>query len=216
MEKILIVEDIAETGQWFIHMVEKVFPNAEVKLCNSFQSAQREILLFKPALALVDVSLPDGNGLELIQPILKRSNDCAIVITTIVDDQNSIFRALQLGATGYLLKDLSEQIFLNKLQGILNGEPPLSPAVARKILQSFLKDRSVEVTASSWSNISDREVEILSLIARGLSKKEIAKLLVISQNTVATHVKNVYQKLNINNRAEAVSKAYRLGLLKYG
>lgn len=210
MNKILVVEDIAETGQWLVNVVSTVFPEAAIKLCVDYHSVLRDLQYFAPDLSLVDISLPDGNGLNLISPLLDMSPNSSVIMTTIIDDQNTIFKALQYGATGYLLKNLSEYDFSQKLQGILKGEPPLSPCVARKILKFFEKKETI---GQKESGLSQRELEILSFIAKGFSRKEVSRLLHISQNTVATHVKNIYQKLNIKNRAEAVTKAYNLGLL---
>ena len=218
MRNVLIIEDIYETSQWLADVVKKAFPTTNLTLCSSIKSTTEVLNQCSPDLALVDIKLPDGEGLTLIPKILQVSPDAIIVVTTILDDQEHIFEALQQGAQGYLLKDLAENVFIQKLQGILQGDPPLSPRIARKILnycsnQSALTS-SIKSASENQQLLSSREVDILVLIAKGFSRREVSHLFNISDNTVATHVKKIYQKLHINNRAEAVSEAYRLGLVR--
>ncbi|MEZ5538294.1 MAG: response regulator transcription factor [Thiolinea sp.] len=223
MQDLLVIEDVRETGQWLQCLLEEAFPGVRIKICSNCQLTRDYLQINRPELALVDINLPDGSGLELIPEILRASPQAFIVITTILDDQEHILTALQAGANGYLLKDLPEAQFIAKLRGILRGDPPLSPRVARKVLQYFNNgDSSVSKAAASATEaghaqeigvLSEREREVFILIAKGLSRKEVAGLLNLSDNTIATHVRNVYRKLNISSRAEAALEACRLGLI---
>lgn len=145
-----------------------------------------------------------------------------MVVTSILDDQDHILSALQAGAQGYLLKDLSKPVFIQKLRGILEGEPPLSPKIARKILQYFSQSPTHSISQASESlskaecELSAREQEVLLLLGKGLSRREVAQALDLSDNTIATHIRNVYRKLNISSRAEAALEASRLGLIRQG
>lgn len=218
MQTAMVVEDIAETGKWLRCLLAEAFPGIAVTVCADCRSAAACLLTLRPDLALVDISLPDGNGLGLIPPILQASPQATVVVTTIMDDQEHILNALQAGANGYLLKDLPEDQFIHKLRGILRGDPPLSPKVARKVLQYF--NGAARPPANSASpklmesdGLSSRESEVLVLIGKGLSRREVGELLHLSDNTIATHVRNVYRKLNISSRAEAALEACRLGLI---
>lgn len=224
MQTAVVVEDIAETGAWLQQVLEEAFPGIHVTVCRECRSALACIIGGHTDLALVDISLPDGNGLELIPVILQASPQAAVVVTTILDDQEHILMALQAGASGYLLKDLPQDLFILKLRGILRGDPPLSPKVARKVLQYFNAanratagvQAAVEVVPAQTEaeGLSARETEVLVLIGKGLSRREVGELLHLSEATIATHVRNVYRKLNISSRAEAALEACRLGLIR--
>lgn len=219
MHKLLVVEDIPETGQWLRSLLETAFPGVLVTVCNNCQVTSVYLQQNSPDLALVDINLPDGSGLQLIPVILKAAPQALVVITTILDDQENILTALQNGASGYLLKDLPEQRFILKLRGILEGDPPFSPRVARTVLQYFnthegtLRQLPDASAAKQLESLSERERDVFIMIAKGLSRKEVAELLHLSENTIATHVRNVYRKLDISTRAEAALEACRLGLI---
>lgn len=161
-------------------------------------------------LALLDINLPDGSGIDLARDITAASNDTYIVMTTIFDDDKHLFAALQAGAKGYLLKEQPRTQLIQHIQGILKGEPPLSPSIARRIL-TYFQDAPVQ---KSDSCLSKREEEVLTLAAKGYKTKEISKMLEISLNTTAGYLKSIYKKLNISSRAEATLEATKLGLVK--
>ncbi len=217
MQTAVVVEDIAETGDWLRRLLAEAFPGIQVTVCGDCRTTRACLADLRPDLALVDISLPDGNGLSLIPLILQASPQAAVVVTTILDDQEHILTALQTGASGYLLKDLPEEQFIHKLRGILRGDPPLSPKVARKVLQYFNGAGSAAPLAVApvlpMEGLSSREVEVLLFIGKGLSRREVSELLHVSDNTIATHVRNIYRKLNISSRAEAALEACRMGLI---
>jgi len=217
MQTAVVVEDIAETGDWLRRLLAEAFPGIQVTVCGDCGTTRACLAELRPDLALVDISLPDGNGLSLIPLILQASPQAAVVVTSILDDQEHILTALQTGASGYLLKDLPEDQFIHKLRGILRGDPPLSPKVARKVLQYFNGAGSAAPLAVEpvlpMEGLSSREVEVLLFIGKGLSRREVSELLHVSDNTIATHVRNIYRKLNISSRAEAALEACRMGLI---
>lgn len=212
MKNILILEDHPETRQWLVKMVQSVFVN-EVKEAASLAQAHQLLATNSFDLALVDLNLPDGTGTELIKVLNKTSPETYIVVATVFDDDEHLFPALEAGAQGYLLKDLSNAEFVESLKGIIKGEPPISPSIARKLIGHFNKPKTHEIKKDQMK-LSDRETEILRQIAGGLNRIEVATLLCISPNTVATHLKKIYNKLNISSRAEATLEALRLGLVK--
>ncbi|MEZ5478096.1 MAG: response regulator transcription factor [Thiolinea sp.] len=217
---ILIVEDNQENGAWLSNLVCKIFPESYISLCKDSRTTLDYLSTKRPQLALIDINLPDGSGLNLIKPVLKSSPQAHVAMITILDDQDHVLKAIQLGATGYLLKDLSEHSFLHKLKGIIAGEPPLSPSVARLILQhcaastenAILQTKPAQVPPAE-GNLTHKETEVLVLISKGFSRKESANFMNISENTIATHIRNIYRKLDVSSRAEAALIASRMGLI---
>ena len=141
-----------------------------------------------------------------------------MVVATIHDDDDHLFHALQAGAQGYLLKDLPTDWLAAQLRGIAQGQPPLSPAIARRLLRHFQAPALVnaqmpELAAPAATDLSTRESEVLGLLAQGVRIADIGVALGISRHTVGDHVKNIYRKLNITSRAEAALQARHLGLI---
>jgi DNA-binding NarL/FixJ family response regulator len=160
-----------------------------------------------PDLALIDLGLPDGNGTDFIAELNRRSPETICVVASIFDDNQHIFPALRAGAQGYLLKDQGQEAITELLQGSIAGRPPLSPAVARKMLSHF---RVAPELAQPM--LTERETAVLRLIARGLTTAEVACVLNISTNTVPSYIKEIYRKLNVSSRAETALTARNLGL----
>ncbi|MGB1457557.1 response regulator [Spongiibacter marinus] len=204
---ILIVEDLPDVSDWLSRIAAQCFPDASVRRADSLASA-RELLPTWPAqLALLDIGLPDGSGVALIPEILAKNPQCSCVITTIFDDSEHLFAALKAGAEGYLLKDETTEVFSQRLMGILAGQPPLSPSIARRMLAFFRPQKAIEY------NLTARESEVLTLIAHGYSVRNAAESLQLSHHTVADYLKDIYRKLQVNSRAEATLKAVDLGLI---
>jgi DNA-binding NarL/FixJ family response regulator len=157
-----------------------------------------------PDLVLLDIGLPDGKGTNLLLDA-KLTAESLVVITTIFDDDIHVFDALRAGAQGYLLKDDTDAHFIAALEGIVAGRPPLSPIIAQRIIASFRP-------LANTNTLSPRETELLVLIAQGQSVRCAAVLLGITQNTAAGYLKTIYQKLQVNSRAEVTRKAIELGL----
>lgn len=209
MKTALLLEDYEETRTWLACIVRAAFDEIEVLEAATLEQARMLLNGQKIDLALIDINLPDGNGVDFVKDVMKVSPETYCVMATIYDDDSHIFPALKAGAQGYLLKEQSTNEFIAALQGIINGEPPLSPAIARKMMSYFAGDASEE----KISKLSEREKEILTFIAKGLKRNEVAELLELSPNTVAAHLKRIYNKLNVSTRAEATMEALRLGLV---
>ncbi|GAB3369212.1 response regulator transcription factor [Spongiibacter taiwanensis] len=207
MESILIVEDIPEVRHWLGGVADSAFHAAYVHLTDSVRGAEELMRSILPDLALIDIGLPDGSGIDVIRRIKQLAPNSVCVVTTIFDDSENLFAALKAGADGYLLKDESEKDFSDRLKGIMRGQPPLSPSIARRMLTFFRPTDELGVA------LTEREKEVLSLIARGYSVKNCAELLGLSHHTVADYVKALYQKLQVNSRAEATLKAIDMGLV---
>lgn len=209
MKTCLLLEDVPEASDWLALTVRASFPGIEVAAVASLAEARTWIASHPaPDLALVDLGLPDGNGADFIAELNYRAPETICVVASIFDDDQHIFPALRAGAQGYLLKDQGEKVISELLQGIIAGRPPLSPAVARKMLSHF---RTPPELANPM--LTERETEVLRLIARGFTTAEVARMLNISANTVPSYVKEIYRKLNVCSRAEAALTARNLGLV---
>ena len=211
MKSGLVLEDQAPLAGWLKVTLEECFPGIRVSIADTLAAALRHVEHATPDIALVDLGLPDGSGLELIRALAGRRAPCEIVVTTIYADDHHLFPALRAGASGYLLKDQPRAKILQALLGIANGEPPLSASIARRLLRTF----SGEATAPAGDapKLSARESETLVLIAKGYKIAEVAAALGVSANTAHEHVKNVYRKMKVNSRAEATLEAARRGLV---
>lgn len=207
MKHALIVEDLPDTRDWLERLVTGAFPGVDVTTADSVESA-RSGLRAKPFdLALVDLGLPDGNGEEIIAELAGLANPPVIVVATIYDDDRHLFPALQAGAQGYLLKEQPLEVLTRQLCGILEGHPPLSPAIARRLLGFFQAPPTADET------LNNREREALTLLAQGLRISDLATEMGITRNTASDYVKSIYRKLNITSRAQAALKAARMGLV---
>lgn len=206
----LIVEDLPAVTDWLRRVLERAFEGVQIDCAGSCRAARDLLASQRYPLALIDLGLPDGSGLELIALARASRPPTLAVVTTVFDDDEHLFAALRAGAQGYLLKDESQDELVEALRAIERGVPPLSPSIARAVLGYF----STPPTEASGEALTAREKEVLRAIASGHSVPATATALGLSHNTVATHLKRVYSKLSISSRAEASLAAERLGLLR--
>lgn len=209
----LILEDHEGAQRWLRQVLLEVFPAMTVSTAPGLSAANEKLNHLRAAgikldLALVDLSLPDGTGIDFIRELRRREPDCLSVVITIHHDDRHVFRALRAGASGYLLKQQSQEELAGRLSGIINGEPPLSPAIAHRVLATFSQSQDEQSEP-----MTPREGEVLELIAKGFTLSKVAEALGVSRHTVAGHVKNIYRKLEVSSRAEATQQAMRLGMI---
>ena len=210
MNNALIIDDVMDARFWMEEALKEAFPEVITEHAETLLEARDCINRSCYDLALIDLQLPDGNGVDLIKEIITDQPSTLCIVVTIYDDDQHLFPALQAGASGYLLKDLPHEALKQRLQGIVEGSPPLSPAIARRLLAHFNNP------AQTTHNLTPRECEVLALIAKGITQSAVAEMLSISPHTVGDHIKNIYIKLNITSRAEATLEAARLGLITLG
>jgi DNA-binding NarL/FixJ family response regulator len=173
--------------------------------------AARELI---PDLILMDVNMPNCNGMEATRMIKKEMPHVKIVMLSASEEDQDLFEAIKVGAQGYLLKDLEPYQLYDLLQSLSRGETPLSGTMATKILREFSKpEKEKTVTVEYEEALTDREVGILKLVAEGLTNKEISEKLVISENTVKIHLRNILEKLQLKNRIQAAVYAVRQGMM---
>jgi DNA-binding NarL/FixJ family response regulator len=240
--KVLIVEDNPVARSFLCRVVRESFSDAIVITeAGDLESARRHIGPLggrEPVdpfkLILVDLELPDGNGMELLAELVKYP--ATKIVTTLYSDDDHLFPALQCGADGYLLKEDRFEVLVEELQKIVRGQPPLSPAIARRLLTHFrtgapgqAPDSGAMPLASGLQSskpvpmgrgapldherLTPRESEVLTYLSKGFTIKEIANLMGIKWFTVNDHIKSIYKKLNVSSRAEAAVLASKQGLV---
>lgn len=209
MNHCLIVEDIRETRLWLVKIVVSAFPECRVHEAATACDGLRAAEATRFDLALIDLGLPDGSGLEVLRGIKHRTPDAVCVITTVMGDDSHIVAALSAGAQGFLLKEQPAELLSRQLTQLSAGVPALSPSIARRIMEHFQRTGPTE---SGDNDLSEREKQTLALISRGYRNSDVATQLSIAESTVASHIKSIYRKLGISSRAEAAWHATRLGL----
>lgn len=212
MKTALILEDMPKSQEMLREVAQTAFPGIHTCCVADIAGAMSALNQFQFDLALVDLSLPDGNGAVVVSAMSARFPQSVIVVATIFDDDEHLFPVLRAGAHGYLLKDQPPEQLAAQLCSISEGQPPLSPSVARRLLNYFRAGMDAAGTAGD-TLLTPREREVLMQLARGISIADIGMVMDISRHTVGDHVKNIYRKLNISSRAEAALQAKNLGLI---
>ena len=245
--KVLIVEDNPVARSFLTRVVKESFSDALVITeAGDLETARRQIGPLRDGVAavdpfkliLVDLELPDGNGMELLAEL--GQYPATKIVTTLYSDDDHLFPALQCGADGYLLKEDRFEVLVEELQKIVRGQPPLSPAIARRLLthfrfgpggsaaggapttdplplsSGFQSSRPVPMGRGApldHERLTPRESEVLTYLSKGFTIKEIASLMGIKWFTVNDHIKSIYKKLNVSSRAEAAVLASKQGLV---
>ena len=219
MKQILLLEDLPEIRAWLKTLALQVFPGAQISESARIHDALELVNAVRFDVAMVDLGLPDGSGVEVVQALREKQPDVQSVVVTIHDDDDHLFPALQAGAFGYLLKEQSREQLAEQLHRISQGEPPLSPSIARRVIQYFTAQSRMHPvqqpdTVTPHVQLTDRENEVLLRVAKGFTLPEIGVQLNLSRHTIADYVKQIYRKLNVSSRAEAALEAQRLGLFR--
>ena len=215
MTNILLLEDLPEIRAWLSSLVLQVFPDAQIAEAARVHDALGLVSAIKFDLALVDLGLPDGSGVDVVSALREHQPETQSVVVTIHDDDEHLFPALQAGAFGYILKEQARELIIEQLQRISSGEPPLSPSIARRVMAYFAaksKPQPASPSAMPHVSLTERETEVLLRVAKGYTLPEIGVQLTLSRHTIADYVKQIYRKLNVSSRAEAALEAQRMGL----
>ena len=218
---VLIVEDEPEFQRRFTNAV---LLDPELALAGSAGTGRAAIAMLEaapPDVVLLDLGLPDINGVEVIRHAMRQRRPCDVLVVSMFDDDQNVMDSIEAGAAGYLLKDSLPESIVASIQELRGGGSPISPGIARRILARFrLTLAPVRPTAAparapapAASPLTERETELLRLTAKGLSFDTISELMGISPHTVVAHVRKIYRKLAVHSRGEAVYEATQLGLL---
>jgi len=211
LTKVLIIEDNDLFRKSLANVINK---SNKMKCAGSYISAedalkdieQKEL---KPQVVLMDIGLPGITGVECISYIKDLSHETKIIMLTIHDDDDNIFKAVCSGAAGYLLKDMPPDKIIESIEDVLSGGAPMNSNIAKKVLDLF---KNMTAPVASY-DLTDRENEILKLLVDGLSKKQIAKIIFLSYHTVDVHIRHIYEKLEVHTLSGAVAKALKEHLL---
>jgi DNA-binding NarL/FixJ family response regulator len=211
---VLIVEDDELMRQ---HFERAVAEHPQLRLFGSVGSCKacRDLLHNRPDIMLVDLGLPDGNGTSLIRQLKSIHPSAEAIVVSVFAEEEKVVGAIRAGASGYLLKDMLKEDIGERIMDVLNGGSPISPSIARYILKALNHTETAPEDENDLSvELSARETEVLNLIARGCSRKEIASALDLSKHTVISHIRHIYEKLEVHSRNEAVFEACQQGLIK--
>lgn len=201
MIHVAIVEDDKDICQTLALIIDGTPGYSCQKTFHDCESAIPVLITYRPDVVLMDINLPGMSGIEGAKKLKTALPDLDILMLTVQADDHSVFESLRAGATGYLIKSTPPAELLQAISEVFEGGAPMSSQIARKVLQSF--------RPTSESPLSERETEILRQLCDGQNYKVIAENLFVSGHTIRTHIKNIYQKLHVNSRAEAVKKAMK-------
>lgn len=200
--KIAIVEDDLKTLKMLTNLVERSGYNCVGQFVNA-ETATEGLPRLKPDVVLMDIELPEANGITCLKRVQPKLPNAHFLMVTSYEDSQLVFNALSSGAIGYLLKRSAPRELAKALQEVLKGGSPMTSSIARKVVQSF---HPASRGSPELDQLSPRERHVLQLLAEGLFYKEIADTLDISQNTVHSYIRRIYQKLHVHSRMEAVAK----------
>lgn len=209
IETLLIVEDVPEALAWLADLARSAFPGVTVGETRTVREAVSRIEGASWDMALVDLGLPDGSGLDIIRRLKATSPDTICIVSTVLGDDAHVVAALSAGAQGYILKGQPEAIVRRQLVQLQFGIPALSPPIARRIMDHFQRTGPVDDEIQA---LTARETDVLTMVSKGFRNAEVAQALGLAESTIATHVKSIYRKLGISSRAEAALHATRMGL----
>ncbi len=201
-----IVEDIPEVREGLEQLIKN---SSDFLLIGSYSNAEnteKALPLNIPDIVIMDINLPGKSGIECIAAIKDQCNGTQFIMFTIFEDDEKVFNALEAGAHGYLLKKTPKEKILEALKELNEGGSPMSTQIARKVLKSFQNNKAQNKEADI---LTKKESEILDLLSKGFLYKEIADKTAISINTVKQHIHNIYEKLHVQNRTEAINKVYK-------
>ena len=200
-----IVEDLDEVRDGLKNFISL---STDFTILDTFKSAEEalyDIPKLQPDIVIMDINLPGMNGIECIRQVKDKSPKTQFMMFTVYENDEKVFEALKAGASGYLLKNTGLVQLIESIKELHNGGSPMSANIARKLVTVF---RNKETTTEAVEVLSPRENEILLLLSKGLLYKEIANQLTISVATVRQHIHHIYEKLHVQNRTEAINKAF--------
>ena len=206
MITVSVIEDDKSYREGLVTLINNSGTFTILHTYRSAEEAIPHIIQHPPEIAMVDIKLPGRNGVQLISSIRQEAPAVLCMVCSFYDDDEFIFTALKNGACGYILKDSMPQEILDSLKELHQGGAPMSRYIAKKVISSFQKQAHPKL-----AELTERENEILELVATGLVVKEAAVQLNLSSHTVTKHLKNIYTKLHVNNRVEAVNRLNRPG-----
>jgi len=204
-KRIVIFEDNKELRESLALLIESA---DDLEMVAAFPDAHRlipRIQQSKPDIVLMDINMPGLSGIDAVKQIHEQFPRVRVLMQTVFDEDDKVFASLCAGASGYILKNTAPERVMQAIQEVAEGGVFFTPSIAQKVLNNFLGQRS----NPEFINLSDREKEILLQLVNGLSYKKIAEKIFVSYETVHSHIKNIYEKLHVNSKGEAIAKAIK-------
>lgn len=203
--RVAVVEDVEGIRAELVQLIDSFAGFVCLQACASAEEALKTLPALAPDVVLMDIYLPRMSGIECTPRLKDSLPSCQIVMLTSSDEEELVFRALEAGADGYLLKDCAPEELHQGLLDVRRGGVPMTSGIARRVVQFF---RHRAKGSDELRRLSQREAEVLALIARGLSTKEVGDRLSLTVETIRTYIKNIYEKMHVHSRAEAVAKYF--------
>ncbi|MDB5202483.1 MAG: two component transcriptional regulator, LuxR family [Ferruginibacter sp.] len=205
--KVVIVEDLEEVVEGLSLFIRQDSLLLLVGAYRTGEAAVLEIPILEPDIVIMDINLPGMSGIDCMRQIRKQTSDMQFMMFTVFENNDQVFEALKAGATSYLLKKTAPAQIVEAIKELHNGGAPMSAPIARKLVEVFNQQTTEKQVAESHL-LTARENEVLQFVSKGLSYKEIADQLNLSFHTVKQHIRNIYEKLHVQNKTEAINKAF--------
>lgn len=215
--RILVVDDHTLFREGLIALLSRARDLEVIGSAANGVEAVTQATALLPDVILMDIQMPEMNGIEATQQILQTRPDTGVIVLTMMEDDDAVFAALCVGARGYLLKGADKAEVLKTIRAVANGEALFGPIIARRLVNLFQHHNTtspIAMPTSPFSDLSEREQEILELIAQGCNNQEIAATLHITGKTVGNHISHIFNKLQVVSRAQAIVRARQAGLGK--
>lgn len=206
---ILIADDHSLIRQGLKQILELEKDMMVVAQASNGSEAVQLARTYKPDIILMDINMPGTNGLQAIKEIKQEKLECRIIVLTIHEDREYLFKTLQMGAEGYVLKDAEPSVLIEAIRNVYTGQSYIQPNMTSELVKEFNRVTLHEKEKHDDNNLTTREIEVLELIAEGMINKEIAKQLYISEKTVKNHVSNIFRKLDVSDRTQAAIYAFK-------
>jgi DNA-binding NarL/FixJ family response regulator len=219
--RVLLADDHTLFREGVASLLERVPDIAIAGEASTGDDAVRLVGELLPDVVLMDLQMPGLGGIEATRAIVRQNPHVGVIVLTMFEDDESVFTALRAGARGYVLKDADRGTLLRAIRAVARGEALLDASVARRVLEQFVAPEPPvpptrgRAASSIFEELTPREVEVLGLIAHGLRNRDIAERLVISEKTVGNHISNIFAKLQVNDRSQAILRALREGLVQH-
>ena len=206
---VLIADDHSMVRQGLKQILELEKDITVVSQASNGEEAVKMANLHKPDVILMDINMPGMNGLQAIKELKQNKHPSRIIVLTIHEDREYLFKTLQMGAEGYVLKDAEPSVLIDAIRSVYNGQSYIQPNMTKELVKEFNRVTLHEKDKGEENNLTSREIEVLGLIAEGMINKEIARQLYISEKTVKNHVSNIFKKLNVADRTQAAIYAFK-------
>lgn len=212
--RILLADDHVVVRQGTRELLEREADLEVVAEASDGEAAVRLAAEHMPDVAIMDISMPKMNGIDATRQIKAANPGVSILILTAYDDDQYIFALLEAGAAGYLLKNVHAEELVRAVRAVASGEAVLQPSIARRVVNRFAPSEDKHAEVSALDQLTEREIEVLKLAAKGMKNQDIARELFLSIRTVQTHLSNIFSKMGVGSRTEAVLDALKRGWLK--